>query len=174
MKQPSRYMRKYFHEKPKAIYVIFFVILLLSIFAIYPKALLVLIAIIILGSIGYFIEKPKIKRHYENLLSARKSLSICDFSREFNCREIDTWVIRATYEQIQASLLFKENFPIKASDRLKEDLLIDDDDLDFDLVTEISRRTGRTLNNCESNPYFGKVKTVEDLVLFFNYQEKLT
>lgn len=174
MKQPSRYMRKYVREKPKSIYIFSLLLLFFSVIIFYPKSLLILLSVTILGLLSAFIQRPKIQKHYENLLSSRSSLSICEFSCEFNCHEIDTWVIRATYEQVQGALWFKEKIPIKVSDRLKEDLLLDDDVLDLDLAEQISQRTGRTLKNCESNPYFGKVKTVKDLVLFFNYQEKLT
>ncbi len=66
----------------------------------------------------------------------------------------------------------KISFPIKGSDNLKEDLLLDDDDLDIDLVEMIAQRTGRTLNNYENNPYYGEVTTVKKLVLFMNSQAK--
>ena len=52
-------------------------------------------------------------------------------------------------------------------------LEIDDEDLDMDLVAEIGQRTGRSMENAEKNPYYGKVSTVEDLVLFFNLQPKI-
>ena len=51
-------------------------------------------------------------------------------------------------------------------------LLIDDEDLDLDLVEEISERTGISLDNYEQNPYYGKVNTVRNLVLFFNQQKQ--
>ncbi|MEM7018209.1 MAG: hypothetical protein AAF512_12820, partial [Pseudomonadota bacterium] len=60
--------------------------------------------------------------------------------------------------------------PIKASDNLFETLKFDADDLDLDLVEEIAQRTGRSLEDGESNPYYGKVTTVGNLVLFFNHQ----
>lgn len=63
-------------------------------------------------------------------------------------------------------------FPIKADDNLFDDLLLDADDLDLDLVELISKRTGRTLDGYKNNPYYGKVTTVRNLVLFFNAQKK--
>jgi hypothetical protein len=46
------------------------------------------------------------------------------------------------------------------------------EDIEMDIAVEISQRTGRSLTNTVANPYFAKVKTVEDLVLFFNAQPK--
>ena len=68
----------------------------------------------------------------------------------------------------------KLQVPIKASDRLSETLMLDDDDIEIDLVEIIAQRTNRSLDNCEDNPYFGKVTTVEHLVLFFNYQKVIS
>jgi hypothetical protein len=59
---------------------------------------------------------------------------------------------------------------VRADDLLKEDLLLDDDDLDMDLAQEVEARTGISMDESGSNPYFGKVKTVRDLVFFFQNQ----
>jgi hypothetical protein len=53
-------------------------------------------------------------------------------------------------------------------------LPVDSEDLDIDLASEISQRTGRTMENSDSNPFYGKIKTVADLVHFFNAQPKAT
>jgi hypothetical protein len=107
------------------------------------------------------------------LAEARAGESICEFAREFDTRAVDTWVIRAVYEQVQAQLTHVHPaFPVRASDRLKEDLRLDDDDLDMDVAMEIEQRTGRSLVETRTNPLLGKVKTVRDLVLFFQAQPK--
>ena len=62
------------------------------------------------------------------------------------------------------------SIPIKAEDDLTDVLEIDDEDLDMDLLVEILQRTGRSMDDTLSNPYFGKVKTVADLVYFVNAQ----
>ncbi len=59
-------------------------------------------------------------------------------------------------------------FPIRASDNLWKDLLIDEDGLDIDMIEYLPPLNGRTTVEMEKNPYFGHVQTVEDLVLFFN------
>lgn len=132
-------------------------------------ALIVLIAI-------YFLARPQFKREEQQLrelAALRKDGSICDFAGDFDARAVDTWIIRAVYEQLQGKLRhIHPSFPIRANDRLKEDLLLDDDDLDMDLAQEVEARTGRSLNDCSSNPYMGKVKTVRDLVLFFQNQPR--
>lgn len=105
------------------------------------------------------------------LVTEREGESICDFARSFNAHEVDTWVIRAVYEQLQQYLTdVAPHFPVRSDDRLIGQLIVDPDDLDLDLVHEIATRTGRTLENLEKNAYYSQVHTVRDLVLFFNEQ----
>ena len=116
--------------------------------------------------------------HYQRwklnrLAEARNRESICTFARAFDARSIDPWVIRAVYEQLQEHLKpTKPPFPLLPTDRLRQDLMLDDDDLDMDLVPDIAARTGRPLSGSAENPYFGKVVTVRDLVEFFCAQPK--
>ena len=117
--------------------------------------------------------KRKRIKHFRNLLIDRENDSICTFSRHFEYREVDTWIIRAVYEQLQSYMNSeKENFPIRPSDDVFVDLKIDDEDFEYDLVEEIAQRTGRSLENAKSNTYFGKANIVENLVYFFNEQPK--
>lgn len=118
-------------------------------------------------------DKKKRKEHFSKLLEGRENDSICTFSRHFEYREIDTWVIRAVYEQLQSYMNSeKDNFPIRATDNVFEDLMIDEEDFEYDLVEEIAQRTGRSLQNAESNSFYGKANIVENLVFFFNEQPK--
>src|SRR4051812_32847564 len=48
--------------------------------------------------------RRRMSRHLTNLAQARKGESICEFSRAFDTRTTDTWVIRAVYEQLQQQL----------------------------------------------------------------------
>ena len=117
--------------------------------------------------------RKKRSRHFEELLKGRENDSICTFSRHFECREIDTWVIRAVYEQLQLYLKNeKDHFPVRATDDVFQDLKIDDEDFEYDLVEEIAQRANRTLENAESNAYYGKASIVENLVFFFNQQPR--
>ncbi len=163
-------MPEYMPKKasPIALAILLGVFILVSIFA--PIFLVIIVGLFILIGVWSYFEQPKIDRYFENLYNERKHLSICDFAREFNSKEVDTWVIRATYEQLQKSLGTKQLIPIKSSDHLFDDLMLDEDDLDLDLAEEIAQRTGRSLNDIEQNSYYGKVQTAKDLVLFFNKQ----
>jgi len=163
-------MPKYVPNKANTISVVVAVLIFIGVAIVYPKFISILIGIALLIAVWSYFEKPKIDSFYENLYLQREGLSICDFSKEFDCKQIDTWVIRAVYEQIQENIPFDKEIPIKGDDNLKDALGFDDDDLDLDLAGQISQRTGRTMEGCEYNPYYGKVNTVRDLVLFFNHQ----
>jgi len=111
------------------------------------------------------------KRKLEALAEMRSGESICEFARAFERRSVDTWVVRAVYEQVQELLRPSyANFPVRADDRLKDDLDIEMDDVEMDLAPMVAERTGRLLDRTESNPFFGKLSTVADLVRFFSSQ----
>ena len=155
----------------KPVLVVFFAIAV-AIVIYQPWYLLVIAGIALLVIVWSAIDQPKVERHFHNLCKERNGLSICEFAREFDPKVVDTWIIRAVYEQLQAALPTKENVPIKASDGLFNTLMLDEDDLDLDLVEEIAQRTSRSLEGYESNPYYGKVTTARNLVLFFNHQPR--
>ena len=162
-----------FKEQPTSFLGWFFLVLFIGalIFLFYriPYALL-LIPIFIVFEIK---DNKKRNTHFKEMLQNRQHESICTFSRYFECRKVDTWVIRAVYEQLQNHLDKKFcNFPIRPTDDVFTDLLIDDDDFQLDIVDEIAQRTGRTLDNAESNIYYEKANIVENLVYFFNEQPK--
>jgi hypothetical protein len=102
------------------------------------------------------------------LAATRCGEGICEFARAFNARVTDTWIIRAVYEEVQTCL--GSEFPLRASDRLQEDLHIDPDDLDMVIALQVSQRTGRSLKEPERNPYYARIFTVGDLVNFFDHQ----
>ena len=107
----------------------------------------------------------------DSLLQERKSDSLCTFARHFDARKIDTWVIRAVYEQLQDYLDGERvEFPIRPTDDVFTDLLIDEEDFELDVVEEIAQRSGRSLERMEENPFYGKASVVENLVYFFNLQ----
>ena len=107
-------------------------------------------------------------RQMRQLGATRAGKGICEFAREFNARVTDTWIIRAVYEEVQACLGCE--FPLRACDRLQEDLYIDPDDLDMVIAMRVAERTGRSLEQPERNPHYDKIVTVGDLVNFFNNQ----
>ncbi len=131
---------------------------------------IILLFFIVFAIYGY-IDNIRRTKKFNKLIEERKELNICQFARSFDCRVIDTWVIRAVYEQIQEYV--SENnklLAIKAEDDLLELLEIDGEDLELDMLEEIAQRTGRSIENTEKNSYFNKVNTVSDLVHFINEQ----
>jgi hypothetical protein len=86
---------------------------------------------------------------------------------------VDTWVIRAAHQEIQQLMKsYVPAFPVRASDLLLDDLHIDPDDIE-DLLVDIAARSGHSLDETESNPFYGKINAVRDLVLFINAQPRL-
>lgn len=111
------------------------------------------------------------KRKLATLAETRSGESICEFARGFERRSVDTWVVRAVYEQVQELLRPSyANFPVRADDHLKDDLGIEMDDVEMDLAPVVAERTGRSLDHTESNPFFGRLTTAADLVHFFSAQ----
>lgn len=147
-------------------------IIVVWLYIIYISVYALIITPIIIAWI--YSENKKTKIKFQKIAEERKEKNICNFSRSYNCREIDTWVIRAVYEQIQKFISSKNNpVPIEADDHLFNILGIDEEDLEMDLLEEVFQRTGRSLENTEKNPYYGKVETVRDLVCFVNEQPLL-
>lgn len=110
------------------------------------------------------------KRRFQRLANSRIGESICGFARSFDVRATDTWVIRAAYQDLQL-IVNVPNFPVRASDLLAADLGLEPEDVE-DLLVDVARRTGRSLDKTESNPYYGRVNSVKDLVLFINAQPR--
>lgn len=174
MRIASRHMPKYLARKVGRIYWVYLAVIVAGfICCLISKP--VGSAIFILLFCGLFLvarkEMRRDEEHLRRLARKREGESICEFARDFDLRQIDTWIVRAVYEQLQQRLTHVHPaFPVRAADRLKEDLHLDDDDLDLDIAEEVEQRTGRSLDGSNANPYFGKVGTVGDLVLFFQAQ----
>ena len=105
-------------------------------------------------------------RRDQRLAAERSGESACSFARSFDFRHTDTAVIRAVYEEVQANVAF----PIRATDRLRDDLRLDDEDLGFDIIPAIARRIGRTLDDYKANPNYEDCVTVAGLVHFLAAQ----
>jgi hypothetical protein len=95
----------------------------------------------------------EMKRHrtkLAKLVASRSGGSICEFARAFDRHAVDTWVVRAVYEQLQDYLGDQYRVPIRASDTFGADLPIDLEDLEMDIVPEIAQRTGPIHGPCGS------------------------
>ncbi|MCO7191408.1 MULTISPECIES: hypothetical protein [unclassified Pseudoalteromonas] len=174
MQKASRFMLRYEPKKASKLLLITFFVIAVAILIYQPLYLLVIAGAGLLVTVWGAIDQPKVEGYYQNLCKGRIGLSICEFAREFDPKVVDTWIIRAVYEQLQVALPTKENVPIKASDSLFDTLMLDEYDLELDLAEEIAQRTNRSLEGYESNPYYGKVTTARNLVLFFNHQARVS
>lgn len=180
MRTPSRSMPRFAPQPMRPWAWVVVAVMLIGLIWAVIHALIASPRLVLLGAAAllalYALAQRQAKRDTAKLLAmaaARNGQSICEFSRDFDCRTTDTWIIRAVYEQVQRQLThIHPAFPVRADDRLKEDLLLDDDDLDLDLALEVEARTERTLDESNENPYFGKVRTVRDLVHFFQGQPR--
>ena len=138
-----------------------------------PKAAAVGVAVLLALAGWAHIDLTKRSLRLKKLAATREGQSICEFARDFDTRQVDTWIIRAVYEHLQEQLTYAHPaFPVRATDRLKEDLRLDPDDIDLDVLVQVEQRTGRNLNHTRDNPYFGRVQTVGDLVHFFQAQPR--
>lgn len=104
------------------------------------------------------------------LAAERPGESICTFARSFDRRTVDTWILRAVYEELQPYGEFGGvTMPLRASDDLEEVLGIDAEELET-LVEDIAHRACRSLDRYDRNPFYGRITTVGDLVWFFENQ----
>lgn len=111
-------------------------------------------------------------RKLNRLRESRRGDDICTFARALPIRDLDTWVVRATYEEVATYMgAEKKPFPIRPSDRLKEDLEIDGEDL-AEIAIAIATRSRRTLDDFDKNPVYPKMKTVEDLIRVIMWQKR--
>lgn len=127
---------------------------------------LLMAAVLILGPLLFIVVHRENKR-IEKIRQERADENICSFRRGFDVRKVDPWIIRATYEEFRNSLGI--DYPIRADDRLDEDLKIDGDDFE-EACNIIAARAGYDLEHTEQNPYYDKVKTVRDFVMFMAHQ----
>jgi hypothetical protein len=164
MRAPSRRMPKYVPERLGMISRVVLVGLgvgLVGAVILQPSLFIVFSAVVMFVPVFSAVDQHRQRR----LAAERASESVCTFARSFDCRETDTWIVRAVWEEVGG--LFR--FPIRRDDRFEEDLRIDSEDLD-NLAEAVAQRTGRPLVGYEKNPLFGQVKTVGDLVSFFLHQ----
>lgn len=174
MRAPSRTMPPYRSERLPVIGWLTIAVIVMGalyLFWTYPAWLLVFPAFGLL----FWESARRDKRRVAEFLVDRADESICTFARSFDTSTVDTWVIRAVYEEIQSLLGDRwHEVAIRADDDLMDDLELDDEDIDMSLIDAVAQRTGRSLDGYERNSYYGKVYTARDLVLFFNEQPRLT
>jgi len=119
----------------------------------------------------YIFERRRLAR-YRVLAVEREGESLCTFVRTFPPSEREPYILRAVYEELTAyRRIGTVTVPLRPSDLLESDLGLDGDELDF-AAQSISRRCGRPLTDAKVNPFYGRVKTIADLVHFFESQPR--
>jgi hypothetical protein len=110
------------------------------------------------------------------IAAERAGEDIGSFARGFNRRAepFDPWVVRATWDALWPYVASPGGggAPLRASDRLLEDLRIDPEDVE-DMLAEVAERAGYSLERVEANPLFGQVVTVGDFVRLVTAQPRL-
>ncbi len=92
------------------------------------------------------------------MMAQRTGENICAFRRGFDLHKVDPWLVRAVHEEVRDVMgpgVNNMNYPIRASDRLVEDLLIDPDDLE-DVAKTVAVRAGYDFSDFKQNPLNGK------------------
>ncbi|GGC03294.1 hypothetical protein GCM10011352_31890 [Marinobacterium zhoushanense] len=125
--------------------------------------------LMVVGVISYILDYFKMK----NLAIDRGEANICEYARSFDFRNVDTKIMREVWNELQ-NFLGQYNgkpFPLKANDLFDKTYNMDPDDLD-DIYWSVADRLGIDTENPETNPYFNKVTSVKNLVLFLHHQPR--
>lgn len=127
--------------------------------------LYVLAFVVLVAAVVSVVESVRFRR----LARERAGLSICQFARSFDCRRVDTKIIRAAYEGLQEwAAGGVRDFPVMAADDIGKLYGMVGEDLD-EFAQELAQKSGRRWAGLEQNPLCGRVVTVRDLVLFVNH-----
>ena len=106
------------------------------------------------------------------LAAGRTGEDIGTFARGLDRRTqpFDPWVVRATWDALTPHGSYPGGrVPLRQTDTLLEDLLIDSELLEIEFH-EIAERAGRCLDGVEANPLFRDARTVGDLVRLVSAQ----
>lgn len=127
--------------------------------------------LVLVGTSGTLVGRQRLRR----LAAARPGEDIGTFARAFDRRgePFDPHVVRAVWDALQPYMIYgRGRVPVRLTDRIDEDLDIDWDDIDMGLLQEVAGRAGRSLEGLEANPWYGRVRTVGDLVRLLSTQPR--
>jgi hypothetical protein len=131
------------------------------------------IAIVVALGVASVVETRRHAARLRRIAVQRPDESICTFVREFDVRAVDTWVLRAVYEELSQDIGGAgAPFPLHADDAVTDLLGIDPDDFG-EMAAQIASRCGRSLAGAAANPLHGKVATPRDLVRYLMAQPRL-
>lgn len=143
-------------------------VLLCILLAVMWYAPLLTIGALLLVAVQFYLQHLEATAHFRSMKKARPGESITTFAKSFDSK-IDPQVVRAVYEELQFYVPYA---PLRRTDEMLKDLQINTEDFEQDISANLSKRTGRTLEGFAKNPYFNKLITVQDVVMFFDMQPK--
>ncbi len=147
-----------------------FVLVFTAVYTTLPLFILAVIGGVVLFAIT--LTAPSITDRLTALADQRAGETLADFFQQFDPDRVDSWVIRAAYERLQQVVWPDRALPFHADDDFTEQLYTDPDDLEVLVIIPVAKRLGRSLNAFEQNPYYQRIETVGDLVMFINAQPK--
>jgi hypothetical protein len=173
MKKLSRWIPpRPIHKTPIWGHLITILLLLGTGYGFYKIPTLLLVALFVVFLFWQHAEKHRYSMR--TWAQSHSGENICSFVRAFDFRHIDTWILRAVYEELSMYLeVDGRPFPVRADDHWEEDLHIDPADMELDIFPDIAHRACRSLEHTEKNPFYDRVKTLRDLVSFLEHQPKL-
>jgi hypothetical protein len=119
--------------------------------------------------VGLLLDRQQARRARE-----RVGEDIGSFARAFDRREptFDPWVVRAVWDALAPWTVARDGtrFPLRPTDVIA-DLGCVDEDLE-DVFVEAATRARRQPEARPTNPYFGRVVTVGDLIAFLSHQPR--
>ena len=132
-----------------------------------------IIILISLFLVVFWVVSAKYYRKMKQIAIKRGNPDICAYARSFDCKNVDTKIIREVFEQIQkwAGKYNDIPFPVQAEDHFDDLYCIDPDDLN-EIYIEIAEKLNISTENIENNPYWNQIETVKDLVLFLDNQPR--
>jgi len=109
----------------------------------------------------------------KKVATERGNPNICEYARSFDYRNVDTKIMREVWNEVQLNLgnYNGKPFPVKADDMFEKTYSMHPDDLD-DIYWSVADRLGIDTEEPENNPYFNKVTSVKNLVLFLHNQPR--
>ena len=170
----SRWMPPYEHASlgPRGRFVLAVVALgALIVLALHPSA-----AVIALGVVGFLaLVTLLLNGRISRWASDRAGENIGTFARAFDRRAptFDPWVVRAVWDALAPWTIVRgRRLPLRPSDELA-DLGCVGSDVD-EVFNEAATRARRSVSVSKTNPYYGQVKTVGDLVGMISHQPRET
>lgn len=148
--------------------VLVWIVSVISLVVRFPWALGVIALLVIVGIHLQNVEKER----RTALARERDGESLCTFVRSFDYRTIDTWILRAVYEELQSYFgTCPPIVPIRADDDIDRMLGIDPEELEY-LLTVIAYRCGRSIDVSPDEASLVRIQTVSDLVRFLTNQPR--